>query len=92
MGDNYSKKESLKILKKTVTNHDEPVKKLKSGVESLWTGGMVGASSKQRKALAVRHGIWGYSFPVDNVGRVRQIVGAGLLPGILAYEYWNFSL
>ena len=75
MGDCYSKKESLKILKSAVGGHDEPVLKLKAGVESLCTGGMVGASSSFRKAVAVKNGIWGYSFPVDNVGRVGKALG-----------------
>ena len=75
MGDCYSKKESLKILKKAVGNHDGPVKALQAGVESLYTGGMLGASNRHRKAVAVSHRIMGFSSGVENVGRVRKGVG-----------------
>ena len=70
MGDCYSKKESLKILKSACDNHDAPVRAMSDGVKSLYTGSMVGASSRYRKAVAVRQGIMDFSHFVDNCGRV----------------------
>ena len=71
MGDCFSKKESLKILNNACNDHDAPLRRLRDGVQSLWTGGMIGASTRCRKAKAVRCDIRDYSFYVDNVGRVR---------------------
>jgi len=73
-GDCYSKKESLKILKNACDDHDAPVKAMRDGVTSLYTGGMVGASDRYRKAVAANSGIMGFSHYVDNCGRVRIIL------------------
>ena len=77
MGDCYSKKESLKILKNGCEDHDAPVRALSDGVKSLYTGGMLGASTRYRTAMAVSRSINSYSYFVDNVDRVRKKVFVG---------------
>ena len=71
MGDAFSKKESLTILKSVTSDYDAPVRALQAGVTSLYLGaGMFGAGPRKRKAVAAKLGITGWGFFVDNVGRV----------------------
>ena len=71
LGDAYSKKEGLNILEKVCEDYDAPVIALKKGVESLYAGRMANSAARYRKAMATRLDIRGFSFFVDNVGRVR---------------------
>ena len=72
LGDSYSKYESRKILKGACEDFDAPVVALKEGVESLYSGGMLGASARHRRAVAVKRNITSFSYGADNVGRVRR--------------------
>ena len=71
LGDAYSKKEGLNILETVCEDYDAPVIALKKGVESLYAGRMANSAARYRKAMATRLDIRGFSFFVDNVGRVR---------------------
>ena len=74
LGDAYSKKEGLNILETVCEEYDAPVVALKKGVESLYVGRMAKATAKHRKAMATRLSIRGFSFYVDNVGRVSDFL------------------
>ena len=74
LGDCYSKEEAWKLMQGASDGYDAPIMAMKKGVESLYLGKMSEASARQRKAMAMQHSIFGYSFPADNVGLVSQSV------------------
>ena len=74
MGDAYSQQEASVILEQVSKDYDAPAKALKAGVESLYLGGMFGASQKTRKATAKRLGVNGIQLGGDNIDLVSHNV------------------
>ena len=72
LGDTYSKSEGKILMEKVAEDADEPMVKMKRGVEDLWQGTMATAGPRRRKAQARREGVTGHLILADNVDWVRK--------------------